>query len=312
MQCQHTDTTVVILLYNTPFLRITQFTTKPHLKMAHKSLVPKQRILTENETQTGFDGWRESMDFHISLNDKSTRFLSTGDLSTWSIAADRGFADDGDVGTGVGTVITADNKMNKQAKVALLNIILGSIATYCPVISSKFIKKQSTSLESIWNRLRAFYGFRRAGSRILELSEVKLELNESRESLWERLYSFIEDQLLTKEGEVRHENIKRDADEEFTPTLLNILVTMWLQAINPSLPSLIKQRFSTQLRAATVYSLRDDHFLSTCPFLSPEDKKYISKTREIRLPDEIYDDEGEEQFHNPEQLNLTFYRSPEC
>ena len=338
--------------------------------MAHKSLLPKQRCLTDHETQTSFDAWRESMIFHISLSDKSTRFLSTGDLKTWTTAPDRGFVDDGAVGTGI---VTEDNKMNKNAKVALLNIILGSLATYCPVISSKFIKNQSTCMESIWSRLRVYYGFRRAGSRILQLLDFNPEMNESRESLWERLYSFVEDQLLTKDGEVLHENIKRETDEEFTPTLLNILVTIWLRTINPSLPALVKQRFATQLRSSTVYTLREeisdsipsiiaemeekdcsinrtgfnqkrqtrggyqskgghqakggyqnsyqynnrvprkqcslcmaagkapsDHFLSACPFLSPEDRKHISRTREMTVHDTLpyveneYEEDSEE------------------
>ena len=57
---------------------------------AHKSLLPKQRALTDNETQTSFEQWKESMIFHVSLSDKSTRFLSEGDLKTWTTAADRG------------------------------------------------------------------------------------------------------------------------------------------------------------------------------------------------------------------------------
>ena len=225
--------------------------------MAHKSLVPKQRCLTPDETPTSFESWTESLVFHISLSDKSARFLSTGDLSTWTTAADRGFTDDVEIGT-PGTNITAENRMNRQTKISLLDIILGSIASYATVISAKFIKKQSTSLESIWERLRSYYGFRRVGSRILEITDIKLEMNESKESLWERMYSFLEDQLLTKNGAILHEGVKRETDEELSPTLLNLLVTLWLHIINPSLPSLVKQRFSTQLRTQTVYSIREE------------------------------------------------------
>ena len=244
--------------------------------MAYKGLLSKQRPLTDQETQTSFESWRESMIFHISLSDKSARFLSTGDLKTWTTAEGRGFADDGEAGTGD---VTVDNKMNKVAKAALLNIVLGSIATYCPVISAKFVKKQSTSLDSIWCRLRSYYGFRRAGSRILELSELKPDHNESRESLWERLYSFIEDQLLTRDGAVIHEGIKRENDEEFTPTLLNVLVTIWLQALHPSLPGLVKQKFATQLRSCTVYSLREEISDSIPTILSEMEEKECNISR---------------------------------
>ena len=120
--------------------------------MAHKSLVPKQRQLTDHETQTSFEAWKESMIFHVALSDKSTRFLSTGDLKTWTTDPDRGFTDDLESTPG----ITNENKMNKDAKASLLKVVLGSIAGYAPVISPRFIKNQSTSLESIWNRLRSY------------------------------------------------------------------------------------------------------------------------------------------------------------
>ena len=188
------------------------------------------------------------------MSDKSTRFLSTGDLSTWTTAEGRGFTDDQDSHAG----ITEDNKMNRNTKVSLLNLVLGSLSIYAPIISAKFIKQQSTSLDSIWDRLRTFYGFRRTGARILDLPDIKMEMNESREALWERLYQFIEDSLLTRDGGVLHEGTRQARNEEFTPTLLNIMVSMWLSAINPALPSLVKQMFATQLRSSTVYSLREE------------------------------------------------------
>ena len=148
--------------------------------------------------------------------------------------------------------------MNAAAKAALLNIILGSVASYAPVISHKFVKQQSTSLNSIWDRLRAHYGFRKTGGRITELLEFRMEPDESREALWERLYTFLEDSLLTRNDGVRHEGAKTERDEVLTPTLLNILVTCWLHTINTSLPAKVRQHFSTQLRGNTVFFKRGD------------------------------------------------------
>ena len=304
-----------------------------------RSLVPKQRALTDTETQTSFESWREAMIFHISLDSKSARFLSSGNLKTWTAAEDRGFEDDPQA-------YNADSKMSAVAKASLLNIVLGSIATWAPVISPRFIKQQSTSLDSIWERLRSYYGFRKTGSRILELLEMKQEQGESREALWERLYTFMEDNLLTTSSGVKHEDQKVTKDEELTPTLLNVLVTTWLNILNPALPSLVRLKFSTQLRTNTVYSIRDEisdavptmlteleekdgavcrsgtyskgkamynknksygynrpskprcvlcetagrsnnnHFLSGCPFLPPDDKKFMSRGREVCVQDD--------------------------
>ena len=246
--------------------------------MAHKSLLRKQWALTDHESQTSFEAWRESMIFNISLSDKSARFLPSGNLNTWSTTEDRGFADDGEPGA-ASPGVTAENKMNKEAKAALLNIILGSIAGYAPVISSRFIKHQATSLDTIWNRLRAYYGFRRTGSRVLELMDIKMEDNESRESLWERYYSFTEDQLLVKNGAVTHEGVKVEKNEEFTPTLLNFLVTCWLHTINPALPSLVKQRFTTQLRSCTLFSIREEVSDAIPSLLAEMDDKECNVSR---------------------------------
>ena len=194
-----------------------------------KSLIPKQRQLTEHESQTSFEGWVDAMCFHISLDDKSARFLPSGDLKTWTVAEDRGFVDDGP------DYEVQETKMNRVAKAALLKIILGSVASYSPVISPKFVKSQATSLDAVFNRLRSYYGFRKSGTRILELMEFSQQDGESREALWERLYTYMEDNLITKNGGIKHEGVKVETDETFTPTLLNVLVTYtgyiyWTQA----------------------------------------------------------------------------------
>ena len=310
--------------------------------MAHRSLVPKQRILTEEpETPSSFESWKESMIFHISLDPKSSRFVS--DLKTWTTAEDRGFVDDD------ANYPDADSKMTAVAKRALLNIVLGSVATHAPVISAPFIKKKCTSLEVVWDRLRAHYDLRKTGARILRFQEFQLGMNESRETLWERLYSFMEDSLLTKDGTVNHEGVKVENDEILTPTILNILVGQWLHTINPALPALVRQRFAKELRCNTPFSLRDEisdciplllsemeekesiisraggyqnqrdryqkrspvtkrscclceaagrpsssHFLSACPFLPSQDKRYLSRAREVQVEDEFVDGEGDD------------------
>ena len=133
---------------------------------SNTGLIPKQWRLTPNETQTSFDNWRESMLWHISLDPKSSRFLTN--LKTWNNSATRGFTDDD------GTV-PEDSRMTQVAKITLLGIILGSVASNAPVISPRFIKNVATSLDEIWARLRQFYGFRKSGGRITDFLSFKLD-----------------------------------------------------------------------------------------------------------------------------------------
>ena len=221
------------------------------------ALVAKQRILTENETETTFTTWHQSIMFHIVVDSKFSRFTDTVDLGKWksSSVPNRGYVDDQSDGD---NAVAADIRMTASQKAAILRVLLGSIATFAPVISSKFITETATSLDDVFERLRGHYGIRVTGSRVLELAQLSLKSNESYEALWERLSAFIEDNLLKKSSGIKHLGIKMENDEILSPTLQNVTVVLWLRAIKSDLPLMIKQRFATQLRDNTLYSLRDD------------------------------------------------------
>ena len=312
----------------------------------HRSLIPPQRKLEKEESEIDLEIWIQSMEFHISLDARSARFTSAGDLHTWNSSTTRGFHDDP-------TTVEEKNRMTRAAKIALLKIVLSSIAYNAPVISWSFIVTQARSLEEIWNRLRQRFGIKKTGSRITELVEISMEPGESAEALWERVYSFMEENLLTINGTVKHEDETRTTNEHFSPTLLNTMVVLWLAKINHELPAAVRYRFATQLRTKTIYSCRieisdaipillseisekdanvnrsgrsnynqqgrfnkpmksgyqssylsqrpssqsyykkncclcessgrpsEGHFLSKCPFLPSEDKKYLSRVRDV-------------------------------
>ena len=215
-------------------------------------LVPKTRILTESESPTSFESWVASMRFTVSLDRKFARFLD--DLKTWKSpnVVNRGFVDD------VGDQFRGDLKMTAVQKKEALETMLGVVAGYADIIGHSYIMKQATSLDDIFNRLRSRLGFRRAGTRILDLASLQIGPSESREALWERFYSFFEGNLLLQSSGMTHEGVKPEEDEQFTPTLLNVAVVLWLQAIHRGLPEFVKQRFATNLRSQTIFSIREE------------------------------------------------------
>ena len=249
--------------------------------------------------------------------------------------------DDGDVAENI--------RMTAVQKQTYLKVLLGSISTFAPVISNKFITDQATSINEIFEKLRGHYGFRSTGGRMLELAQFTLGANESYETLWERMSGFVDDNLLKQGSEILHLSNKNTTNELPSPMVQNMLVVLRLKTINTALPTMIKQRFSTQLRLSTVFSLRDDiseaipsvlaemqdreysvnlakgfnrykprksnynsssrrrcclcealnrpdaksHFLSSCPYLPMEDKKYISKSREVVAVSDSDDDDDD-------------------
>ena len=64
--------------------------------------------------------------------------------------------------------------------------MLGQIANFCPVISRNTIVKNSTPVKSIWQAIRAQYGFQSTGANFLDFANIKLDVDECPEDLFQR------------------------------------------------------------------------------------------------------------------------------
>ena len=208
---------------------------------------PKVRVLSPNETQSSFEIWKETLLFNLTI-DGTFEFLLADDVKWKSIhTQNRGLA----AGPG------SDGQSAKQ-RAAILQMLLGTIASYAPVISRQYVTKEALSLDDIWHRLRIFYGFRKSGALILDLPQFHLEEGESHEALWERFHAFAMDNLLQPSDGLKHLSEDKPDREEMSPTLLNTMVVLWLRTIHQSLPALVKQKYSTELRTKTIATLRED------------------------------------------------------
>ena len=216
------------------------------------SRAPKQWCLTKIETVGSFENWKENLKYVLSLDPNFAPFLISG--TTWAKKtrnnATRGFTDDPQS-------IPADSRKIAAQKVAQLELMLGQIANYCPVISRNTIIRNSTSIENIWQSIRMHYGFQSTGGHFLDLAEVKLEHGERPEDLYQRLMVFVEDNLLSLSGGIRHDELPTE-DEDMSPTLENLVVLIWLKLTHPKLPRLVKQRYGTELRSRTLASIKPE------------------------------------------------------
>ena len=117
------------------------------------------RRLTRHEPTTNFEPWRQHLDYTLSLDPHFSKFLEQG--ATWEKeTADNplnGFTDDANF-------VPAPMRLPAVRWAAQLDLLLGQIASFCPVISSSTIVSNSTSLSSIWHATRLFYGFNSTGA----------------------------------------------------------------------------------------------------------------------------------------------------
>ena len=214
---------------------------------------PKQWSLTTHETITSIEAWENNLKYTLSLDPNFAAFLT--DTATWGKKTNasplRGFIDDDEP-------VPAPRRRTATQKATHLDMLLGQIANYAPVISRNTIVKNSTSINGVWQAIRQHYGLQSTGSRFLDLGNFKLKPDQRPEDLYQSLMSFIEDNLVTRAGGITHHGEIPEVDEELSPSLENFIVFTWLQLIHPSLPRLVKQRYGTELRSRTLSSIKSE------------------------------------------------------
>lgn len=213
---------------------------------------PKQWCLSKVETVNSFENWRQNLMYTLSLDKNFAPFLV--DKTTWSKKTKetplRGLKND------EAPVAEAERKTAEQ-KCNILELMLGQIANFCPIISRNTIVKNSTSVEAIWQSIRLHFGFQTTGAHFIDFTNIHLEPDERPEDLFQRLMAFVEDNLLKRAG-LKHHGEDIPEDEEMSPTLENLVVLTWLRLIHHELPKLVKQRYGTELRSRTLASIKPE------------------------------------------------------
>jgi len=232
--------------------------------------IPKQWQLTKTETINSFESWRANLIYSLSLDRNFAPFLVNG--VTWQKASveNRGLQADGEA-------VPEASRRTAAQKAASLEMMLGQIAIWCPVISKNTIVKASTSLSHIWQAIRLHFGFQSTGGYFLDIANIKQDTNERPEDLYQRLTAAIEDNLLSVEGGITHHGEVVTADEEVSPSLENMIVLLWLQLLHPNLPALVKQRYGSELRNKTLASIKPEISLALASLLDE-----LNTTEDIR------------------------------
>ena len=159
--------------------------------MASTHRAPKQWCLSKVETINSFENWKQNLIYTLSLDSNFAPFLAEG--VTWRKKTKaqplRGFVDDGES-------VSAAKRLTARQKTNFLELMLGQIANYCPIISRSTLVKNSTSLEFIWQTIREHFGFQVTGAHFIDFSDIHLAADERPEDLYQRLMAFVEDSLL--------------------------------------------------------------------------------------------------------------------
>lgn len=167
--------------------------------IASTSRAPKQWCLTKIETVNTFENSRQILLYTLSLDKNFAPFLITG--TWWEKKTNNtpfcGFAADDES-------IPEGSRLTRMQKVNMLELMLGQIANYCPVISRNTIVKNSTSVDQIWQTIRLHYSFQTTGAHFIDFDSIRYDPSEPPEDLFQRLTAFVEDNLLRKDIGITH------------------------------------------------------------------------------------------------------------
>ena len=217
---------------------------------------PRCTELQENNiTITDYAKWQSCLMFNLCSINSYAPYLEP--TATWSKAsvANRGLVSDAD------PVPAADRKTAVQ-KNAVLEQMLGLIAQYAPSLLRNDILKKSTSLAWIWNRIRQHYGFKQSEVNFLNIYKIKREEGERYETLYQRLVSHIDDNLLTAGSNIVHDGVAVAADEELSPTCERLTVYLWLTLIDARLPAYVGRVFAQELQTKSLKDIQPQMCMS--------------------------------------------------
>ena len=206
---------------------------------------PRPWVLTEEETINSFANWQSNLKYYISLNDEFAPYLT----AEWQKAstAHHGLQDD--------AAVIANAKTGAQ-KAIILDRMLGIVAQYSPSLLRNDIMKKSTSLASIWTRIRKYYSFQQSEVNFLKLSKIRRKEGERYETLFQRIIAHLEDNLLTIESNIIHDGETPTVDETLSPTAERLAVYLWMTLIDNRLPDFVARQYAHDLQTKSIKEIQ--------------------------------------------------------
>ena len=207
---------------------------------------PKPWVLKEEgENITSFASWQSNIKYHLSLNNDFAPYIDPAFTWNKSSTANRGLTSDP-------TDVAAAQRKTAAQKNAQLEHMLGIIAQYAPSLIRNEIINRSTSLSWIWERIRRHYGLRQSEVNFLSIYKIKRVEGERYETLYQRLVSHIEDNLLTTESGIVHDGAAITQNEEISPSCERLLVYLWLALVDDRLPAYVSRVYAHDLQSKSL------------------------------------------------------------
>ena len=278
--------------------------------MAANTGAPKQWPLTESESLSSFESWRSNLLYRLNLEERFAIFLL--DNVVWNKKSrrpgdTRGLLPDQILDEFNARVADPDGFTAAQ-KAHNLELMLQQVANFCPVISRRTIIHESTSIVSVWQAIKLHFGFQTTGGNFIDFMDIKFTPPERPETLYQRMLTFIENNLLSPELGITHKGEDVEEYEDMSPTLENLVVLLWLQQIHHNLPNIVKQKYGADLRSKTLASLKPEISLALSSLLEEAKSCDARVMRSGQQPS--YPRQAQSSSSFPRSTQSSFTRQP--
>ena len=149
------------------------------------------------------------------------------------------------------------SRRTAQRKCTHLELMLGQIENFCPVIFRNSIVKTPTSIQSIWKAIRMHYGFQSTWAHFLDFSQARAG-RAARRDLYQRLMSFTEDNFLIANG--LHYTARRSyCTRRWNVSHFGEYDRIYMvKLVQPDHPNLVKHWYCTDLRSRSLASINPE------------------------------------------------------
>ena len=204
--------------------------------------VTRPNRLTDDETLTSFEDWKNNLTFYLNQDKEFSEFLKETTLwkKSSELVTNRGLAD--------------------VDKYQALQRFLGLIASLSPPLLYHEIINDTTKITDIFRLLQCYYQFSPSESTFIKYGAIKRDvINGTLERpihLYLRLRHFIRDNLLLSSGKIRHDGKVPTSNETLSPTVERLIVLRWLEILHPGLPNHVANVFSQDLQTTSLKDLQ--------------------------------------------------------
>lgn len=210
---------------------------------------PKPWALTEHETPSSFESWKDNLEYYLSCDADFAPFLDTTNPVQWkkisSGDALRGLKDD-----------DGGKEIKATEKIEHLKRMLGIIPQWVIIHLANDIRQNSTSMASIWQIIRKYYNFERSEVNFMSFSSITREQDERPERLYQRIIAFLQDNLLDTSSDMKYDGETITKNEAMSPTVYRLAVLKWMELIHPKLPQLVSRTYAHDLQSLTLRDLQ--------------------------------------------------------